>query len=679
MIRNNIVIFFLFFASLSNGQTTDSVLLNEVHVSSYFSSRPLLRLPTSAAVLDTNALKKQVGTSLVPVVNTIPGVRMEERSPGSYRLSIRGSLLRSPFGIRNIKIYIDGFPLTDGGGNTYLNLVDLNAIRSIEVLKGPDGSLFGPNSGGVVRLNTLPTDTSTQLKAGIGTGSYGLFHEYISAQYHVKKNTFQLVESWQRSDGYRENSGLDRKYVQLSDQFRYHPKAQLTLLLFYANLHYQTPGGLTLEEWNDSPGSARPGTKFTKGAVEQQAGIYNTTFYGGLSHQVQLSEHWNHHISVLGSITDFKNPFITNYEVRKEHTIGTRTWFEASNHNEGDLLLKFHIGGEVLQTDSDIKNYNNDFGERGASMKFDKLKAAQSFVFSNLVVDFKNKWLLETGLSYNLYNYSFSSSFPVTTRTEKRSFQPQWMPKLAISYQVAAVFAWRGSVSRGYSPPAIAEIRSSNNIVNTNLQPENGWNAETGVRLHTRNNFIWWDISVFTYKLKEAIVRTVDQTGEDEFTNAGATKQTGFESQLLLQLIPKRNVHFIRGLEINNAYTYTDFRFSEYNYIGNKVTGVPASILVSGITIRFPHQSYVYVQHYYSSSIFLDDANTISAPAYSLWMIKAGSTVLHKPHFSLNLSAGVDNLFNEKYSLGNDLNAMGGRYYNAAMPRNFFCKVEIAL
>jgi iron complex outermembrane recepter protein len=679
MIRNNLVIFFLFIAFTSNCQTTDSVSLNEVSVRSYFSARPLLRLPTSAAVIDTNTMQKQAGTSLVPVMNTLPGIRMEERSPGSYRLSIRGSLIRSPFGIRNIKIYMDGFPLTDAGGNTYLNLIDIHSIHSIEVLKGPDGSLFGPNSGGVMRLNTLPSDTSTQLRASIGSGSYGLFNENISVQHQLKNNTFQFVESWQRSDGYRANSRFDRKYVQLSDQFQYHKKAQLTLLFFYSNLYYQTPGGLTLTEWNDSPRSARKPTKFTKGAIEQHAGIYNSTGYVGLSNQVQLTKHWSHHISILGSVTDFKNPFITNYELRKEYTIGTRTWLEASNHNEGNILLKFHIGGELLQTNSDIKNYDNDFGQRGAALKFDKINAMQSVVFSHLVVDFKNKWLLETGLSYNLYSYSFRTSFPIGTPTEKRSLQPQWMPKLAVSYQFAALFAWRASVSKGYSPPAIAEIRSSNNVVNTTLQPENGWNTETGIRLHSRNNFIWWDISAFRYALKQAIVRKVDITGGDEFINAGAITQAGVESQVMLQLIAKREAHFIRGLEVNNSYTYSDFRFSEYSYSGNKLTGVPSTIVVSGITVRFPHQSYVYFQHYYASSIFLDDANSVSAPAYSLFMIKAGGSIIQKQHFSLNLSAGVDNLFNEKYSLGNDLNAMGGRFYNAAMPRNFFGKLEIRL
>lgn len=679
MIKHYLAFISVFLHTATYCQTGDSIKLSKVIVSSYFSPRPLLRLPHSASIIDTTIMEKQSGLSLVPVMNSLPGIRMEERSPGSYRLSIRGSLLRSPFGVRNVKVYLDGFSLTDAGGNTYLNLIDLNSLRSVEVLKGPDGSVFGPNSGGVVQLNTLPKDSSKQLKAAIGSGSYGLFSEFISARHTFKNNTVHIIESWQRSDGYRENSKFDRKYVQLSDQFRYHKNAQLTFLLFYSNLHYQTPGGLTLDEWINSPGSARPSTSSSKGAVEQQAGISNETWFGGLSHKIILGKFWQHHISLLGASTNFKNPFITNYEFRREQTIGVRSWFEASNHNEGNLLLKLHVGAELLQTKSDIKNYGNDYGSQASPIKFDIINARQAVLFSHFLLDYQNKWLLEMGLSYNQYGYRFNASFPEVIATQKRFFKPQWMPKIALSYQIASFIAWRALVSKGYSPPALAEIRSSNNKVNTDLQPEYGWNYETGIRLHSKNNFIWWDVSVFSYQLQQAIVRQVDNTGQDDFINVGGVKQIGLESQLMLQLIEKGAYRILKGLEFTNSFTYSDFRFTKYNYVGNNVPGVPPMILVTGFTIHLPFQCYVYGQHYYASSIFLNDANSVSTTNYSVFLIKAGSTLLRNKHFALNLSAGIDNVLNEKYSLGNDLNAMGGRYYNAAMPRNFFCKVEIVL
>ena len=129
--------------------------LQTVTVSGYLSDQPVLRVPASVSVLGPAQLKLQPDNSFVSALNTIPGVRAEERSPGSYRLSIRGSLLRSPFGVRDVKVYFDQIPLTDAGGNTYLNAIDISNIRHIEILKGPDGSLFGANSGGVVLINPV--------------------------------------------------------------------------------------------------------------------------------------------------------------------------------------------------------------------------------------------------------------------------------------------------------------------------------------------------------------------------------------------------------------------------------------------------------------------------------------------------------------------------------------------
>src|SRR5687767_8940317 len=153
------VAFFCFVSALQAQQSTpDSVnRLDEVVVQGYMSQQSLLKSPASAGILSVNALQKSSQQSLLPVINTIPGIRMEERSPGSYRLSIRGSLLRSPFGVRNVKVYIDELPFTDATGNTYLNLFDVTGLQRVEIMKGPDASIFGANSGGVIRLGVFPT------------------------------------------------------------------------------------------------------------------------------------------------------------------------------------------------------------------------------------------------------------------------------------------------------------------------------------------------------------------------------------------------------------------------------------------------------------------------------------------------------------------------------------------
>src|SRR5882757_8169629 len=162
MLKTYITLFFSFIVAVNAmAQTSkraskrDTTHLQAVTVKGYLSEQPVLSVPASVSVLGAAQLKLQPDNSFVSALNTVPGIRAEERSPGSYRLSIRGSLLRSPFGVRDVKIYFDEIPLTDAGGNTYLNAIDIGNIQHIEILKGPDGSLFGANSGGVVLLNPV--------------------------------------------------------------------------------------------------------------------------------------------------------------------------------------------------------------------------------------------------------------------------------------------------------------------------------------------------------------------------------------------------------------------------------------------------------------------------------------------------------------------------------------------
>src|SRR5690606_27277500 len=248
--------------SVAKGQTAltpidTAIRLDEAIVRGYISQQPLLQTPASVGLVSKNQLINHSGETVLPAINTIPGVRMEERSPGSYRLSLRGSSLRSPFGIRNVKVYLDEFPLTDAGGNTYLNLIDSKSIQGLEVLKGPDGSLFGANSGGVVLVDVTGKQSEDRLlSVDVNGGSYGLFHQ--SAYFQKKWNGYQsnVNQVIQRSDGYRENSAMKRYYLQLAHQWQYTSSSRLKVLALYSDMNYQTPGGLNEAQFLADPKQA---------------------------------------------------------------------------------------------------------------------------------------------------------------------------------------------------------------------------------------------------------------------------------------------------------------------------------------------------------------------------------------------------------------------------------------
>lgn len=673
----------LFCSAIKLFSQNDSVKLEEITVNAYLQERPVLKLPASVAIIDSSHLVLQHGQSLVPVLNAAPGVRMEERSPGSYRLSVRGSVLRSPFGVRNTKVYLDEFPLTNAGGEAYLNLIDLNAVSSIEVLKGPDGSLFGANSGGVVRLysNSLKPSGS-YVNIGGGAGSYGLIQQHVAVKQQLGNNTLSLTEGWQKSDGYRRNSAMDRKYFQLADEVRYSPKGSVRLFLFYADLRYETPGGLTLSQYETDPKAARPATATLPGAEEQQAGIRNRSLFGGIQHEIRFTERIRHVTAIFASRTLFRNPFITNYETRDETNGGLRTWLEFLSKGTSGVRITYHLGAEAQDLSSHINNYGNAAGIRDTVQAADELTVSQGFLFGRMSVDFYNRWVLEGSLSYNFNQVSFIRQQPLRSEFQKKRFAPQLMPRLAVSYLATAYVSLRAIVARGYSPPGLQEIRSSDNTVNTGLQPEDGWNYETGFRLRSPNGRLWWDASVFFYQLNHAIVKRINDAGQDYFVNAGGTYQPGAESQLNVQVLKPDSGRFIRSLSLSNAYTFQAYTFRHYrnesgDFSGNAITGVPQHSSVSGLNIGLPAGFYVFVQHTFTDCIPLNDANTVYARAWHLLMAKAGWRYKSKKRFAIDVYAGADNLLDERYSLGNDLNAVGGRYYNAAPGRNFFSAVNL--
>ncbi len=676
---------FLFSISAAFAQKTSPVKkdtvkqLEPVTVRAYLSEQPVLSIPASISVIGQQQLDLQPGNSFVSVLNSTPGVRAEERSPGSYRLSIRGSLLRSPFGIRDVKIYYDDIPLTDAGGNSYLNAIDFNSIHNMEVLKGPDGSLFGANSGGVVLLSPVNRHAdSSYISAGLNGGSYGLLHENTAVQSVQGNNIFNLNQAYESYGGYRQNSYMDRNYIQAADRYKYAAKDELRAMGFYSDLNYETPGGLTLSQYETSPQLARTPTKTVPGALEQKIAIYQKMLFGGLVNDLQLADHLRNVTSIFGTYVDFKNPFITNYEQRYEGTYGFRTYFELNGEQRKHYNWKINLGMEWQQTNSDIDNYGNRLGIRDTAQTLDKINTNQHFFFSRYVADI-NKFHLEAALSLNFYDYKFRNVYPNNEPDfTDRNFTPQLMPRIAASYQLTNDFIWRASVSRGYSTPTTAEIRPTDNIINTNLQAESGWNYETGFRIRNKDESMYLDASVFYYHIQNAIVLRLNPDETEYYINAGGTNQPGAEIYFTDWIIKQRNEGFLRGLQFNESITLDKFTFSgnyhdeTANYGGNQLTGVPGQIIISSLQFKFPQNLYLFIEHNYTARIPLNDANTTYASHYNLLQAKAGykHRISRKSWFEIY--AGADNLLNEKYSLGDDLNAVGNRYYNAAPPRNYY-------
>lgn len=651
--------------------------LPEVNIKAYFNPQPAFSTPSSVGIISSEQLRNLQPWSNLPALNAIPGVKMDERSPGSYRLSIRGSLIRSPYGVRNVKVYLGDYMLSDAGGNSYLSSIDNSAIGNMEVIKGPEGSIYGANTGGVLLIAPDAADSSASpgLTAGLSGGSFGLMHQYFQLRHARKKVNITVKQAWQRSDGYRVNSSMDRKYYQVNSDFNYAPGAQLNALLLYSDMRYRTPGGLTESQMLLNPRAARPAAGPNPGSADQKAGIYNRTLFTGLSNTFSLTKSLRHVLALNVAYTDFRNPFITNYEHRFEQTLGLRSYLEW-NGRMSEMPFSVHAGIESQSTASKISNYGNRGGIRDTMQTADDIRAAQTFAFLHSSINFSPRLLLELAASLNFYHYTFDKRYPSAAPVQERKFDPQMLPRLALSYSWPKI-AWRASLSRGYSSPTIAEIRPSDQQINSDLEAEYGWNYESGFRFSLFQGRFFLDMVYFSFDMKSAIIRQVAANGNEFFRNAGALNQRGLESQLSYLLVSRPSGRLLRSVRVNNSYTLSRFFFRQYStgdadYAGNRLTGVPRHSLVTELQAAFSQEISVNIRHQYNSATPLNDANTAWAKAFHLLQTRVAWTPGFRRGCKLSIFAGADNLLNQQYSLGNDLNAFGNRFYNPAPTRNYY-------
>lgn len=654
----------------------DSVrVLTEVVVQGFQNYRPLSEVAASIELLSADRLLRFSNTSFVTAVNTLAGVRMEERSPGSYRFSIRGSLVRSPFGVRNVKFYWKNLPFTDGGGNTYLNLLDFGSIGSMEIIKGPGASLYGAGTGGVVLVK--PPSEADDFSFSVQHGSFGLFRAQASASLlSSAKNSITASTSFQQSEGYRAQSAMRRFSTLLDWDYFISARTSLTTSFLTSNLFYETPGGLTKTQLDADPRQARPSAGPNAGAAEQQATVYNTTHYLSSFLQHEWGNGFSLQGGVFGSYTDFKNPSIRNYEIRQERNAGTRAELRYTT-SIGQAKSYFIMGGEYQYFNSPINVSDNLAGTRGNLQFSDNLSSSTGLAFTQVEIEFRKQIILTVGGSLNFLSYTFNRNYPQPLAKQKRNFEPCLFPRIALLKKFSESFSLFGSVSNGFSPPSLAEVRPSTNTFNNSLQAERGTNLEVGFRGNTLAKQLSYDVTLYNFKLKKTIViqRTTD--GADYFVNAGETSQLGLEISSTGTVLKNKNLALVAWV----SYSMNEYHFKKYvqdgvDYSNKRLTGVAPNVASFGLDLRSTGGLYLHSTIQYTDHIPLNDANTNYAPYYWLMSARLGYKKLAAKN-RIDAFVGVDNALNAKYSLGNDLNAFGGRYYNAAAVRNYFVGLSL--
>ncbi len=651
--------------------------LGEVVVSAFEADRPLLEQAAAISRVTEAELYRFNETSIVQAFNTKPGIRVEERAPASYRISIRGSALRSPFGVRNVKVYWNDMPFTFPDGTTPLNLLDLSNIQNSEIIKGPAGSIYGAGNGGVINLQSLQQSNQNKISSELAIGDFGMRRYRFAVDQRLENGGISASYVHQQSDGYREHSAVDRKVFQLGGHFSPSAKQSISTNILYSDLNYQIPGALTEEQVLENPRMARPGS------IEQNSSIAQKSLYAGLTHTYQIMENLENVTSAYAQTSEFENPFILDYKRELQHSYGGRTKF-TYNDRIGNVGLRLIVGGEYQYGKTAAQNFGNRDGVADTVRFADDLITTQGFFFQQAELELPSDIILTLALSENFSRYDINRSIDAQLGTPSaagRRFDPVVIPRVALSKKLNDFSAVHASVSSGFSPPTIAEVRTNEGSINLDLDAERGINYEAGYRAGWWQGRVNFDASVFYFRLNETITTFTNEQGVVLFRNAGATDQRGVEAQLDYSLI-QNPTGAITNLKITHAFTGHYFEFRNYesggnDFSGNQLTGVAPNSLVNQLDLSTAWGFYVNFTHQYVDKIPLNDANTVFQEEYNLLSARIGWRKTLANRWDLEVYGGAENLLDESYSLGNDLNAFAARYYQPAPGRNYFGGVKV--
>ncbi|AMR29293.1 hypothetical protein A0257_20785 [Hymenobacter psoromatis] len=673
--------------------TLNARALPAATVVGYGERLPLRCTAAAVGVLDQTIIQRFNESSLASAVNTLPGVRLEERATGSYRISVRGSTLRSPFGVRNVKMYYFDIPFTEANGTSPLNILDPAQIGRIEVLKGPAGSVYGAGTGGVVRLeNRRPTPLASagavgqgRAQVGYSVGSFGL-RRFTASVETSKANGdyFRAQYAHQQLHGYREQSALRRDVFALDGQTSPTDRQTLAVHALYTDLYYQLPGGLTRAEFGQDSRQARPDAPTGPGTVTQRASYASQTGLLGVTHEYRISDNWRTVATLYGRNTSVQTPYLVDWE--RDAILGGGG--RAALHYRGRLagrVLRVQGGGEFQASFTDSRSYLNVGGAPTTLRYDDEIRTRTGFVFAQADYELPAGFLLTAGASYNRLRYQIdrisSAAANPTGYGVGRDFRPQVSPRLALLKELSSNISAYADVSTGFSPPTEAELRPSDGTISRDLQAERGTSYEVGSRGTLLGGRLNFDVALFDLELRNTIVSRSNAQGIQLFANAGTTHQRGAEvaanGYLWQPPTPPDADSPAAGLRAWASYAYNYFRFGTYEsatgqaYGGNQLTGTAPHTLSAGLDFSQAQGFYLSPTISHQSALPLNDANTDYAAGY--WV--AGSRAGWRRtlgQLQLELYGGVANATNRRYSLGNDLNAFGGRSFEPAPGRNYY-------
>jgi iron complex outermembrane recepter protein len=651
-----------------------------------------LQVPVTRTAIDADRAPLalfQIGRSTIqdgrPTVSLdealagVPGLVVSNRQNFSLgpRIIMRGMGARAAFGVRGVRVLVDGIPLTMPDGQTNLNNLDLGSAGSIHVLRGPASALFGNAAGGVIAVETEPAPGPFAAEGRVVVGDQG--RGELTRFRKVQAKAGQTVGpvdylasvSRMQTDGYREHARSEQTLVNTRASLALGPTARLGLVASVIDMPVaQNPGSLPLDSAARAPTMAWPAN------ARLQAGEATRQAQAGARLQ-RSTEAARTDVSVYLIRRSLLNPLPFGVIDLDRSAGGLRALHE--HRLPLPLAPVVTTGTDIELQRDDRKEFANVGGHPTGDPRRDQQDRVTGIGPFLQVRAGAGPAVLTGGVRYDAVRFEVRDRRGVepdrsggrTLRAFSSMLGAAWVTGSATFYaNVASAFQTPTTTELINAPPAPGEPCCPAGF-NPQLEPQRARSAEIGARGGVRG--VTWGVAAYQMDVRDALVpfQVPGVDGRDFFRNAARTRHRGVELDAVARPHP--------ALRIEGVYAYTDVRFraapgAETN-VGNRLPGVPphrvrlaAAARAGGVELTAELER--------TAAQYADDANTTRIPAATLLDLRLQS--------SLGWGAGVvapflalNNVLDERYYGSVSVNATAGRYYEPSPGRNLYLGVAV--
>ncbi|SDQ01092.1 TonB-dependent receptor family protein [Ectopseudomonas guguanensis] len=641
------------------------------------------RLPFSVNRVDAEqATLGKPGVNLSEALGSVPGLVVQNRQNYAQDLQIssRGFGARSAFGIRGIKLLVDGVPLSNPDGQGQAATFDLDTLERIEVLRGPFASVYGSNSGGVIQLFSRDGEGAPKVSLDTSQAAYGSSRTRVAAEGGNDKAGFIVNRSHFETNGYRDHSGaiLDKTFAKLT----LYPDDVSKLSLSFSELDQndtQDPQGLTWAQVQSDRRAAAPSAlQFdTRKTVDHRqfalnyersftAGTWQSTLYSGTRRVIQYQS-----IPVAAQIPASQSGGVIDFE-RSFHGIGNR-WIQSFDLVSS--LLTLTTGLDYDHSRDDRQGYENFVGDTlgvKGNLRRDERNEVTSLSPYVQAAWQLGKLDLQAGLRHSQVAFDVDDRFLSNGDDSGSVTYRELTPTLGASYALLPDLNLYASWGKGLETPTLNELSYSgpDNSFGFDLKPATSEQIEVGLKARLADATSL-QLALFQIDTDDELVVESASGGRSRFQNAAQTRRRGAELALESQLSDT--------LRSSLAYTQIDATYSKdftsngrLIDSGNRLPGIPARTLYGELAWQPLDGFSTAIEGLYRSELYLEDSNTAkAAPSYALfnWQARFEQKV---GAMTFNQVLRIDNLLDREY-IGSVIVGDGnGRYYEPGPERAWY-------